>query len=415
MCLNVSPVRRSRSFSAKQASPFARIVSAALVLAAAGFVPVASEPAAAADARKQTLQPSADEAVNVYAPNADVYARYQGDGDIHPWHVQGQIWLLAGESGESNVTVQIGNEGALVVDTGTQAMAPKLLAQIRQLIQEHAGDQKAIRFVVNTNGRADHIGGNQVIGEAGSTIVGSAGGGGRLSPGSESRGTAGVVPGAIVMASQNVLARLAAESAGGEADAGQKLWPTETEDFDLYNTWFNGEAVRLFHPHNANTDGQLIVQFRRSDVIAAGDVLNTDSYPMIDVARGGSIDGELVALNQLIDLAVPAERQEGGTVVVPGHGPLGDQSDVVHYRDMLTIIRNRVQFYKNEGKTLQQVLALGVTADYDRQWGAANGTSATRDFIAAVYQTLPRKGPVFSMHTVTLVPSADAVPGFRTY
>jgi glyoxylase-like metal-dependent hydrolase (beta-lactamase superfamily II) len=351
--------------------------------------------------------------VNLYAANAHPYAPVGGDGQIHPWPLQGGLWLLAGETDNSNVVVQLGGDGALVVDTGTRAMAPELLAQIRHLVQEHGGDQKAIRLIIDTNGLADHIGGNDLIREAGSTIVGSAGGAGRLTPGSETRGLAGVIPGALVLASQNVLTRLAGESSASGAAAAQVLWPTDTEDFDLYNTWFNGEAVRLFHPHSASTDGQLMVQFRRSDVIAAGDVVNTDSYPLIDTTRGGSIDGELVALNQLIDLAVPAERQEGGTVVVPGHGPLGDQSDVVHYRNMLTIIRNRVQFYKNQGKSLQQVLAFGVTADYDRRWGASPG--AVREFISAVYQTLPRKGPMFSMHTVTLVPSTDTISGFRMY
>jgi len=355
---------------------------------------------------------AAGEPVNLYAPDAHPYAPFQGDGEIHAWHAQGAVWLLAGEPGESNVAVQFGNEGVLVVDTGTQAMAPRLLAQILRLAQEHAGDQKAIRLVVNSNGRADHIGGNRVIREAGSTIAGAqAGAGFRF----DRPDTAGIVPGAAVIANQNVLTRLVTEAASGAAQAAQALWPTDTEDFDLYNTWFNGEAVRLFHPHSANTDAQLMIQFRHSDVIAAGDVLDTTSYPLIDVARGGSIDGELVALHQLIDLAVPAERQEGGTVVIPGHGALADQSDVVHYADMLTIIRDRVQFYKNQRKTLPQILALGVSADYDQRFGASDGHGSAGDFISAVFRTLPARGPVFSMQTVTLVPAGDRVANKKLY
>jgi glyoxylase-like metal-dependent hydrolase (beta-lactamase superfamily II) len=372
----------------------------------------AVSPHAGAAERPSQSSTASSAPVNPYGRDVNVYARDQGDGQIHPWHAQGQVWVMAGEPGDSNVAVQVGSDGALVVDTGTQSMAPKLVAQILQLAQEHGGDQKAIREVINTNMRADHIGGNQIIRDAGSTIAGAqAGAGFRFDRPDKS----GIVPGATVIANQNVLMRLVAESAGGSAYAAQALWPTDTEDFDLDNSWFNDEAVRLFHPHNANTDGQLMVQFRHSDVIAAGDVMDMDAYPVIDVARGGTIDGELVALNHLIDLAVPAERQEGGTVVIPGHGKLCDQSDVVHYKNMVTIIRNRVQFYKGQGRTLQQVLALGVSSDYDERWGRTDGSWTTRDFITAVYDTLPRKGPSFSMRNAALVPAADSVPGFKSY
>jgi glyoxylase-like metal-dependent hydrolase (beta-lactamase superfamily II) len=389
------------------------VVSAAIAALAVSLATAAPEPARAADAPQTAASSRAGAAVDLYAPDAQVYARQLSDGQIHPWHLQGEIWLLAGEPRESNVAVQIGNDGVLVVDTGEQATALKLLAQILQLAREHAGDQKAIRFVINTNGVADHIGGNQVIREAGSTIAGAqAGAGFRFDTGD----AAGIVPGASVIANQNVLTRLVAESAAGVKGTAQPLWPTDTEDFDLYNWWFNGEAVRLFHPHSANTDGQLMVQFRRSDVIAAGDIIDTNSYPLIDVARGGSVDGELVALHHLIDLAVPAGRQEGGTVVVPGHGKLCDQSDVVHYANMVTIIRNRVQYYKNRGKTLQQVLALGVTSDYDERWGSSEGPWTTQDFVTAVYNTLPKKGPSFSMLNTALVPApSGAVPGVKMY
>jgi glyoxylase-like metal-dependent hydrolase (beta-lactamase superfamily II) len=411
-------LRRRRVLDAPLAC--GRAAAITMALAALGLSIAAPDQARAAQTSGQTSQQTSPQSVaaagvNLYAPGANVYERYQNGGQIRPWHVQGQVWLLTGEPRASNVAVQIGDDGLLVVDTGVQSMAPELLAQIQQLAREHAIDQAAIRFVVNTSGRADHIGGNAVIRAAGSTIAGAAGGGGRIAAGQESRGAAGVIAGAAVIANQNVLTRLVAENAAGGPDAAQPLWPTETEDFDLYNTWFNGEAVRLFHPSTASTDGQLMVQFRHSDVIAAGDVIDMEAYPLIDVARGGTIDGELVALNHLIDLAVPAERQEGGTVVIPGHGRLCDQSDVVHYENMLTVIRNRVQFYRNQGKTLQQVLALGVTADYEERWGAAGGAWTTADFVTAVYRTLPPKGPVFSMRDAALVPAPDSVPGLKLY
>jgi hypothetical protein len=151
-------------------------------------------------------------------------------------------------------------------------------------------------------------------------------------------------------------------------------------------------------------------------VIAAGDVVDMTTYPIIDVASGGTIDGERVALNKLMDMAVPARQVEGGTVIIPGHGRLCDVSDVAQYAIMVTTIRNRVQFYKNQGKTLQQVLALQPSGDYDRRWGGANGPWTTRDFITAVYKTLPAKGPVFfEMHTATSVPTTGAASGSRLF
>ena len=160
---------------------------------------------------------------------------------------------------------------------------------------------------------------------------------------------------------------------------------------------------------SGNTDGQLIIAFRESDVIAAGDLVDMTSYPFIDTKAGGSIDGLLVALNQLIAMAAPDRQSEGGTVIVPGHGRMIDQSEVALYRNMVTIIRNLVQYYKNEGKTLNEVLALKPSDGYDARWGKTTGPWTTRDFITAIYQTLPAKGPVyFTMKNATLVPGGKA-------
>jgi hypothetical protein len=130
------------------------------------------------------------------------------------------------------------------------------------------------------------------------------------------------------------------------------------------------------------------------------------SYPHIDVARGGTIDGELIALNKLIDMIVPDDQVAGGTVVIPGHGRLTDLGDVARYTVMVTTIRNRIQFYKNQGKSLEQVLALNPSAEYDERWSARSGPGSAREFLTAVYTTLPRKGPTFfSMETITTVPA----------
>ena len=342
----------------------------------------------------------------VRAQNADAGGATQGR--VYPSHVNGQVWLMAGEPGESNVAVQVGDDGALVVDTGTQPAATKLLDAIQEVIQQHAGDQKTLSVIIDTNGRLDHIGGNAVIAAAGSQIMGG-------HEAADAKEFAGETEQAEVFAQQSVLTRLVQEESTSGQHTPRAQWPTITEDFDLYSMTFDGEAVQVYHPHYANTDGQLMVFFRQSNVIAAGDVVDMRTYPIIDVARGGTIDGELVALNKVIEMAVPAAFAEGGTVVIPGHGALCDQADVESYKNMITTIRNRIQFYKNEGKSLEQVLALKPSAGWDGRWGATTGPGSTRDFITAVYRTLPAKGPPFSMHTVTLVPSTATVSGGRQY
>jgi glyoxylase-like metal-dependent hydrolase (beta-lactamase superfamily II) len=159
-----------------------------------------------------------------------------------------------------------------------------------------------------------------------------------------------------------------------------------------------------------------MVLFRGSDVIAAGDLVDMTTYPIIDVAGGGTIDGELVALNKVIAMAAPANQAEGGTLIIPGHGRLCDQTDVVLYKNMITVIRNLVQFYKNQGKTLEEVLALKPSEGYDQRWGATSGRWTTRDFITAVYETLPAKGPVsFSMRNATLAPSTTTPSGGKLF
>lgn len=378
--------------------------SLAAALCTTGIVMATASLAALPYAAASAAEPNG-EAAQSGTPAQDVYAPPRTDGHIQPYQAQGQVWLMAGEPREVGVAVQIGNQGVLVVDTGVNDMAKDLLQQIQRLDQEKGGDQKAIRYVIDTDGLPDHIGGNAVIREAGSTIV----------AGNFARDNPGLTTGAGVIATQNLLSRLVQESGQGVAYAAQPNWPTDTEDFDTYNMHFNGEAVQLFHPHNATTDGNLIVMFRRSDVVVTGDVVDLTGYPIIDTARGGTIDGELVALNHIIDMSVPEDKQEGGTLIIPGHGRLGDQSDVVHYKNVVTIIRNRIQYYKNQGKTLQQVLAIKPTWDYDQRWGHDDGPWTTRQFIEAIYRTLPARGPSFSMQTTTLVPADAAVTNGKKY
>jgi len=364
----------SRVFRRVVWSGFA-VAAAGLAIASAGHVRAEPRPQGP-QAPQQTPQSGFGEPVN----NPNPYVPRRLDGEIHAEHVNGQVWVLTGEPGESNVLVQLGDEGVIVVDTGTKEMAPKLLAAIQKLAAEHGGEHKEIRKILNTNGRMDHVGGNEVIAKVGVQII---------SGEERAQQVAFVAPQGEVIAHENVLRRL------GASDDLRSLAPTDAISLEVDNQRYNGEAVQIRHFPNANTDGQLAIMFRQSDVIAAGDVVDMMAYPIIDTKTGGTIDGTLIAINKVIDMMAPGVQAEGGTLVIPGHGRACDQAEIALYRNMLTIIRNNVQYYKNQGKTLQQVLDLKPSEGYDQRWGATSGPWTTRDFITAVYETLPAKGQVF--------------------
>jgi cyclase len=306
-------------------------------------------------------------ALGLYGPLAQAA---DAPAEIHTYHVQGNVYALFGAGG--NVVVQVGDQGVMVIDTGVTPMAEKLGAAIKQL----AGNRK-IRYVINTHMHPDHTGGNEVIRKLGEEIL--SGNVGR----EDLRGQQG----ATVLANENVQLRMLEPDAQGKT-VPEALWPTETLNTDLYNMYFNGEAVQLIHPHNAHTDGDTYVFFRKSDVIATGDIYVTTGYPIIDLAHGGSLDGIINAVNDMIDIAVPADKEEGGTFIVPGHGRIGDQADLFEYRDMITIIRDRIQDLINKGKTLEQVKAAKPTFDYDGRYGSSSGFWTTDKFVEAAYRSL---------------------------
>jgi len=284
--------------------------------------------------------------------------------EVKSYHVQGQIWVLTGAGG--NVTVQIGDEGVLVVDTQFAEMAPKLLAEIRRL-----APGKIIRYVIDTHGHPDHVGGNQQIRAAGETIV----------AGNEARDVAATFDnGAEVIAHENVMLAMAVSGMPFE------MWPSEVYLGDHYELYFNDEPIELLYQGNAHTNGDTMVYFRKSDVISTGDIYVTENYPFIDLDNGGHINGIIDGLNQIIRITVPRAQQEGGTMVISSHGRLADEADVVDYRDMITIIRDRVQYMIDEGMSLQQVLAAGPSSDYDGRYGS--GFVNTEGFITAIYTNL---------------------------
>jgi cyclase len=279
---------------------------------------------------------------------------------------QGNVFMIAGPGG--NTTVQIGHEAVVLVDTQTGAASNELLAAIAQL------SSKPIRHIINTSADAAHTGGNEAISRAGTYV--------RLIDSFDPRGQRSE---AGIVAHVNVLERMSSPTASETSSPA--AWPSDTYFTEEWSLFVNGEALQLIHVPQAHTDGDTMVFFRRSDVIATGDIYNTSRYPRFDAEQGGSVAGIIDGLNRILDIAIAGENQEGGTVVIPGHGRLSDETEVANYRDMVTIVRDRVAAMIKNGMTLQQVQAARPTSDYDGIYDEPNGWTAAM-FVAAVYRDL---------------------------
>jgi glyoxylase-like metal-dependent hydrolase (beta-lactamase superfamily II) len=298
-----------------------------------------------------------------------------GQGKVELLHVQGNVYMITGAG--ANITVQVGDQVVIVVDAGVPQKSDEVLAAIRSITNKH------IFFIIDTSVDEDHTGGNGNLSKAGWALPNSTDS--PLKKGGEEEAFSS---GASIVAHINVLNRMSAPT-GKESPFPSALWPTdtyETKDWRLYN----GEGVYIYHPPNAHTDGDSIVFFRSSDVVSTGDIFTLASYPVIKADQGGSINGLIDALNQIIGLLIPRENEEGGTYVIPGRGHIGDRHDVVNYRDMVTIIRGRIQNLINKGMTLEQVKAAKTTLDYDRLYGAKTGPWTTDMFVEAIYRDLSK-------------------------
>jgi len=322
-------------------------------------------------------------------------------GDLHWWPVRKNIWMLVGAG--TNIAASVGPDGVLLVNAGTADKSARVVDAIKELqgqlnafgfldvmqpqrggaetrsrfpVNTHA-PPKPVRYIVDTSSLPHSIGGNEAIAKSGVTYTG----------GNVAGTIADSSEGAAVLAHENVLNRMV------KRDMPFAALPTETFFTAEYkvSTFFNEEGIQIIHVPNAATDGDSFVFFRGSDVIAAGDLVNMDSFPIIDVESGGSINGVLAGLNAILKLAIPEFRTEGGTMIVPGHGRLADSADVGYYRDMLTIIRDQVQALIDEGLTLQQVIERNPTFGYDARFGSTTGPWTTNMFIEAVYRSLKDK------------------------
>lgn len=294
--------------------------------------------------------------------------------EVHVFPIRNNVYMLVGAG--ANIVVQTGDEGSFVVDTGEARMSEKVIAAIRTL------NAKPIQFIANTSFRGEYTGGNEAVSAAGQdlSLPGSFFGNLGL------RGLSGFfvdpLARATMIAHNNVLLRM--QAAGAKPSA----IPGDTYLEDRRRKFYNGDSVEFFHQPNAVTDGDSLIHFRRADVIVAGDIFSTTRYPVIDLNSGGTVQGEVKALNAILDKTVYEHEGEGGTYIVPGHGYLADEHEVVEYRDMVVIVRDRVKAMIDAGATLQQVKAARVTADYDTRYGANTGAWTTEMFVEAVYRSL---------------------------
>ncbi len=279
-------------------------------------------------------------------------------------HVQGQVYLIYGAG--SNITMQAGDQAVVLVDSGPASMSAEVMKAIRTV------SQKPIAYIINTSYDRDHTGGNGNLAQGGFYMLATVHG----SPQQ-----------AAVVSHLKTLDRMSADGSGvPHAD-----WPTETYEDEAWHLYANDEPLILEHAADAHTDGDSVIFFRRSDVLSTGDLFDMTRYPVIDEKAGGSLAGILKEINHILkDVAIPKENEEGGTYIIPGHGRVCDRNDLANYRDMLTIIRDRIQDLVKKGSTLEQVIKANPTFDYDGGYGVDKGPWTTDMFVAAVYRELKK-------------------------
>ncbi len=341
------------------------------------FAKKSNLPLAAARGEAETMYPEyalklRDASLKEASHPGAIAAAQEPQGEVHLQKVRGNVYMLSGVGG--NVTIQAGGEGVLLVDAGLESMTDKIMAAVKQV------SKMPVRFIIDTHVHPDHVGGNEKIAKLGETLAG----------GDVTNLTDDAREGAKVIAHENVLKRMT-EKQGNQPAAPFGMLPTDTFLGPKKDLYFNDEGIRILHPAAAHTDGDSMVFFRRSDVISTGDVFTMTGYPFIDLARGGSIQGEIDALNLILGQVITARNEEAGTYIIPGHGRLCDAADVAYFRDMVTIIRDRIQDMKKKGMTVEQVKASRPTRDYDPRWGATSGFWTTDMFVEAVYKSVDRK------------------------
>ena len=351
---------RKRSLTAVRVAATACLATG--VVAVGLVTPVFTQAARGQGAARPAARP-------VWPPRLEAAA----PGEVQVLPVQGNVHVIIGAGG--NIAVQHGEQGVLVVDTGTAAMSDKVIAAIQSIAKG-----RPMRYVINTTHREEFTGGNEKVVPIGEIV-----------PFREPDYTAGP-QGAIdthrasLVAFANVLTRLS----NATPPRNEGAWPDNTYSTPWKRLFFNDEPIVITHVPGT-TDGNSVVLFRKSDVVSTGDLFDLTGFPMLDLKNGGGINQEVEALNKIIEFAVPSNNSEGGTKVIPGHGRISDHADVVYYRDMVTIVRDRIQDMIKKGQTLAQVKAARPTRDYDARYGKTTGAWTTDMFVEAAYRSLGGK------------------------
>ena len=288
-----------------------------------------------------------------------------------PWVVPVRENIFAIMGAGANITVQIGAGGVLVVDAGNEQHIGEVIALIRSLTDH------PIRYLITTHDDEQHRGGNAELAKTGSKLGSMAAAGMREDQ-----------PTADIIAHENVLTSISSLDPPPPFEG----WPTSTFFTDSKSISFNQDGIDILFVPKAHSNGDTLVYFRQSNVISAGDIYTPDRYPYFDVAKGGSLQGVIDGLNRLIDLTITENMQEGGTLVVPGHGRIGNESDVVEYRDMLTIIRNYIQEMIRERRSLAEIQKARPTFGFDPLYAPGTSEWTVEEFVAAVYRELTQKG-----------------------
>jgi glyoxylase-like metal-dependent hydrolase (beta-lactamase superfamily II) len=285
--------------------------------------------------------------------------------------IRPNVYAIFGAGG--NVVVHVGADGLVLVDSGSADMADKLLQAVKAI------SPRPIRLIVNTSADADHVGGNGVLGDAGVSLS--------TDPFSQESH-------ASVLAHENVLLKMSAPT-GSTSPFPTNSWPNDTFTSRFRSLYVNDDALQVIRQTGAHSDADAMALFRTADVIATGDVVDLRQFPVIDPAKGGSIQGELEALNRLLTefvvARIPQVLKPGGTVVIPGHGYVSDYAEVVEYRDTLTVVTDIIQDMVAKGMTLQQVKAANPTKGFRARFGSDTGAWTTDKFVEAVYNGLKKK------------------------
>ncbi len=285
------------------------------------------------------------------------------NGGLDVVKVRPNFYMIAGAGG--NIGVQIGSDGVVLVNAGTAAATTEVLAAIKKLTD------LPIRYIISADAGPEFVGGNQNLAKSGLSVLNGA-------------------TGAAILAHESVLTKMSARDAKPSYPG--DAWPSEAFLAKRHAFRMNDEGIEIWYEPAAHSSADSLVMFRKSDVVVTGDIMDTTRFPVIDVAGGGSIQGEIEALNKLIELTIapiPFIYKDVGTYVIPGHGRLSEQMEVVDYRDMVVLVRDVVADLIKQGKTLDQIKAARPALPFETRYGRQPGVTAS--FVEAIYKSLTAK------------------------